>query len=118
MAEGGKSLPATADELTLKNKDNGQSVTKKGSEPVDEQADTQPKPIVLEEVDRLKLENIQLKLMNAQSRAMELERSISGFEKGYLKLLSELSQKYGFDPATTELEPGSGRVVPRGTIPR
>ena len=30
----------------------------------------------------------------------------------------ELGKKYGFDPTTTEMQPGTGLVVPRGTVDR
>jgi hypothetical protein len=116
-----KAIPNPA----LANKDNSATAMKEdvpdtaqSVSEVDPLADTKPQPIVLEEVDRLRLENVQLKLMNANARMSELDRAADGLQKEYMKMLGELSKKYGFDPGTTELEPGTGRVVPRGTIPR
>ena len=112
MQEEPKPIP----QVVVPNKGNGQSVTMQAT--ADEEADTQPQLIVLEPVDRLMLENYQLKLMNAGAKLKQLEGDMGRMQQDYLKLLAALSKKYGFDPALTELEPETGRVVPRGTVTR
>lgn len=100
------------------NKDNGQQVTK-------EKTAEAAEDIILEPIDRLMIENMQLKLMNVSARQESLRREaedldgvIGKLQQKYLMLLNGLSQKYGFDPATQEMEPDTGRVVPKGTIRR
>jgi hypothetical protein len=107
MESGGDENTKNLSISTKPNKDNGTSDTKQSTS-----------SIILDEVDRLKLENAQLKLMNAEARIREAQRGIEALNRSYVEMLTELSNRYGFNPATTELEPGTGRVVPRGTIPR
>lgn len=81
---------------------------------------TETEGIVLNEVDRLKLENEQLRLMNMQKDYESLAQKLNSLEDvinkkqaSYMAMLSGLADRYGFDPATTEMEPGTGRIVPR-----
>lgn len=96
------------------NKDNGQQTTKAAT-----------MPIQLEEIDRLRAENVQLRLMNESARSAALMRDLEASRQGidklqaeYMGLIKELGEKYSFNPDATEMEPGTGRVVPRGTIRR
>ena len=101
------------------NKDNGSADTKEGSAAI-----SQP-GIVLSTVDRLETENAQLRLMNESARYAALRRDLeecgAGVErlkKEYLDHLQRLESHYGFDLSTTEMEPRTGRIVPRGTLRR
>jgi hypothetical protein len=89
--------------------------------PSNAQVEAQKNNMVLEEVDRLQLENAQLKLMNLsgqrQAMLLELERlEVMGAkaQATYMAKLAELQEKYGFDPSTHEMEPGTGVIRPRG----
>jgi hypothetical protein len=91
----------------------------------DESRPAEPKEIVLGEVDRLRLENAQLRLMNMQrdyelkiQQITSLNEVIERQQASYMAVLSELSNKYGFDPSMTEMEPGTGRVVPKQQPPQ
>jgi hypothetical protein len=119
MESGGDENTKNLSISTKPNKDNGKPVTK------EETAPSPSEDIVLEPVDRLMIENLQLKLMNVSARqeslrreAEDLDVAIGKLQQKYLMLLNGLSQKYGFDPATQEMEPDTGRVVPKGTVQR
>lgn len=120
MSEEGK--PIAEPPLAKPNKDNGQSVTKEGSEPI---PDTKPQNIVLDELDRLKAENMQLRITTLSQRKTALLKEADHLDEkegqmmsDYMRFIGELGKKYGFDPNTTEMQPGTGQVVPRGTVNR
>lgn len=110
------------------NKDNGSAVTKEGSEPaptIGKFTDPQPQDIVLDELDQLKAENMQLRITTLSQRksallkeAEHLDNKEGEMMSAYMKFIGELGKKYGFDPTTTEMQPGTGLVVPRGTVDR
>lgn len=79
-------------------------------------------PLVLSEVDRLRLENAQLRLMTMERDHTLVVQELQRVEDlmvrqraTYASLLDSLAKRYNFDPSTTEMEPGTGRVVPRTT---
>jgi hypothetical protein len=81
---------------------------------------TKPQDIVLEEVDRLRLENAQLRIMSMERNrellmkdVEQLDVRIERQQASYMAILSSMAQKYGFDPNITVMEPSSGRIVPR-----
>ena len=74
-------------------------------------------PIVLSREDRLELENLQLRHMNAirslqlhQAQGATLQAAEDTTRMDYVKMLTHMSDKYGFDPATHEMDPGTGVV--------
>ena len=121
MIEGGENATPNPTIVTKANKDKGESTTKEA-----ETRDMVGMMVIeLDEVDRLRAENAQLRLMNESARSAslirDLEESRSNIHKmqdEYMKVIVQLGEKYGFDPDATEMEPGTGRIVPRGTIRR
>lgn len=107
-------------------KDKEQSVTKEGSVPaVEPTTPEELQLVVVSELDRLKAENAQLRLMNESARysslTIELERSaiqVDRLKAVYVALIQEIGAKYGFNPDETEMEPSTGRILPRGTLRR
>lgn len=86
-------------------------------------------PIVLTTEDRLNLQNLQLRHMNAvqnlqlyQAQKAPLEQREQQASGAYQATLIQLSQKYGFDPHTHEMNPDTGevrfRVGPAGPAPQ
>jgi hypothetical protein len=78
-------------------------------------------PIVVGEVDRLRLENAQLKLMNLGGQRQDLISRLERCDEAgaeaqatYARILEELKQKYGFDPNTQEMRADTGLIVPKG----
>jgi hypothetical protein len=78
-------------------------------------------PIVVGEVDRLRLENAQLKLMNLGGQRQDLISRLERCDEAgaeaqatYARILEELKQKYGFDPKTQEMRADTGLIVPKG----
>jgi hypothetical protein len=75
--------------------------------PVNEpQNDTQtpPKPTKLTEVDRLRLENTSLKLMNIGVQFEKLSQERLRFSKQFDDLRKECLERYGIDIATTRID--------------
>jgi hypothetical protein len=72
---------------------------------------------VMEEVDRLRLENLQLRAMNASRRrdamlreARDAEVQLAELHHAYSTMLAELGAKYRFNPLTDEMEAGTGVI--------
>ena len=63
-----------------------------------------PKPARLSEVDRLKLENISLKLLNIGSQFEKLVAARSGFSRQFDALRTEYLERYGIDIAVTKID--------------
>jgi hypothetical protein len=86
----------------------------------EESAEQPPKQ--LSEVDRLRCENLQLKLMNLvlqkkeQLRALEnIDTQIGQVQVAYIAQQREMQEKYNVDFSVSEIESGTGKIVPRGT---
>lgn len=99
--------------------DNGQELlTATGFSPP--KAADQPNYLIMETEDRLRAENLQLKLMNMALKEKELLAQLElvrgttmELQKQYLKLQIELSQKYGVDLTVAQVRSSDGAIVPR-----
>lgn len=101
----------------VKNGDNGQSETAKTA--------TEPAPPKkMEPGDRLRAENLQLKILNLtyqeevlESRLEMLRKDRSALQRKYVELKKQLEQKYNVNLSTSEVRPSDGAIVPTGTLP-
>jgi hypothetical protein len=80
---------------------------------------------IMEPGDRLRAENLQLKLMNMALQEKELraklesvQRATGGLQQQYLALQSELGKKYGVDLITSQVRASDGAIVPRPQPPQ
>jgi hypothetical protein len=84
-----------------------------------------PKPTRLSEVDRLKLENISLKLLNIGNQFEKLTAARAGFSRQFDELRKACIERYGIDITTTRIDeegnflqpglpPAQGRMVDPG----
>lgn len=72
--------------------------------------------------DRLRAENLQLKLMNLSlqeklliAKLNSLQQEKSGLQEQYMQLQKELETKYEVDLNKTEIKAGDGSFVPAGS---
>lgn len=79
---------------------------------------------IMEPGDRLRAENLQLKLMNMALQEKELMSKLEGvqaatrnLQKQYLALQRELGQKYKVDLTTSQVRSSDGAIVPRPAAP-
>lgn len=84
---------------------------------MDAQEITENNPI--DEMDRLRAENLQLRALNLISRKRELLRSIEEVDNSLRKVQEEttgfksvLASKYNIDFTKQQIEPSTGRVIP------
>ncbi len=75
---------------------------------------------IMRDHDRLRAENLQLKLMNMALQEKELmgqlesvQATTVGLQKKYIELQAELSQKYGVDLVTSQVRSSDGAIIPR-----
>ena len=79
------------------------------------------KPIIVDELDRAKAENLHLKaliaaykLKSLQDDALKAQQEMASFQEQILQSQSDLSTKYGINLQTHEIRGDDGMVVPRG----
>jgi hypothetical protein len=87
----------------------------------DLQAESKPRVQQVDEIDRLKLENVHLRLLlcafKEKSLVDELHKARaerSELQQQIVVLNKQLVDKYGVDPATQEVSAETGQVLPRG----
>lgn len=80
---------------------------------------------IMEPGDRLRAENLQLKLMNMALQEKELLSKLESvraatvnLQKLYLGMQKELSQKYEVDLTISQVRSSDGAIVPRPTEPQ
>lgn len=87
-------------------------------------------PLMLETADRLKTENLNLKLVNSTNRETILQHQITELHRQMqdvrqeratyteqaVALRAELEKKYGFSFSTHQLDLESGIIRPRGNV--
>lgn len=78
------------------------------------------KPIVVDEVDRLKAENLNLKLITLVNRETILQQQMTDIQNQRTKMQQEmyamrqvLQEKYGINLTTHHIRPEDGVVIPR-----
>jgi hypothetical protein len=82
-------------------------------------------PVVVSEVDRLRAENINLRLLNAVNRetlaqkaAQDAGRARAEANQATLAIRTELEKKYGVNLQTHQIDENTGEVRPRqGQLP-
>jgi len=74
------------------------------SQPKLVQEEVPPKPTRLSENDRLRLENVSLKLMNIGNQFQQLTAARAELSRKFDELRKECIERYGIDVATTRID--------------
>lgn len=82
-----------------------------------------PGPVIVAEVDRLKAENLNLKLLNTVNKETILQHQLNDLQRERQDLNRQMAEmrhamevQYGINLTTHHIQPGSGLVVPRNEM--
>lgn len=80
----------------------------------------QVKPIIVSELDRLKAENLNLRLLNLVNRESVLQQQLTEIQNERLLIAQQMGamrkdmeERYGVNLSTHHIRPGDGLVIPR-----